>query len=234
MIKKFNKMIFFAAAVISLPSLSGCTSGPSIEQTRAQLTLPADMPTTVDRPYRIGASDVLQINVFDEPALSLDEITVDSSGTIPFPLVGDVQVAGRTGREVATEIQDRLGAEYLRNPQVSVFVTNSARLRLTVEGDVETPGVFEIKGDTSLLQAIALAGGPTQTANLEEIIVFRHVDQAVYAAQFDLRDVRMGIEPNVPLEAGDIVVVSASGVKGLLRDALQVAPLLTALFYRII
>tara|TARA_R100001198_G_scaffold97042_1_gene91571 strand:+ start:5507 stop:6085 length:579 start_codon:yes stop_codon:yes gene_type:complete len=192
------------------------------------------MPTNGSSAYRIGASDVLQIDVFDEPALSLEDITVDTSGTIPFPLIGEVQVAGRTGREIARDIEDRLGAEYLRNPQVTVFVTSSASQRLTVEGDVETPGVFEIKGDTSLLQAIALAGGPTRTANLDEIIVFRHIDQEVYAAQFDLREVRMGIEPNVPLEAGDIVVVSTSGVKGLLRDALQAAPVLTALFYRIL
>jgi polysaccharide export outer membrane protein len=227
-------MIVVAMAVTSLISLSGCTSGPSFTETRAQLTAASAMPTNGSRAYRIGSSDVLQINVFDEPALSLEDIAVDTSGTIPFPLIGDVQVAGRTGREVAMEIQDRLGAEYLRNPQVTVFVASSASQRLTVEGDVETPGVFEIKGDTSLLQAIALAGGPTRTANLDEIIVFRHIDQEVYAAQFDLRDVRMGIEPNVPLEAGDIVVVSTSGVKGLLRDALQAAPALTALFYRII
>lgn len=226
--------IFVAMVVTSLLSLSGCASGPSITETRAQLTAASSMPTNGSSAYRIGASDVLQIDVFDEPALSLEDITVDTSGTIPFPLIGEVQVAGRTGREIARDIEDRLGAEYLRNPQVTVFVTSSASQRLTVEGDVETPGVFEIKGDTSLLQAIALAGGPTRTANLDEIIVFRHIDQEVYAAQFDLREVRMGIEPNVPLEAGDIVVVSTSGVKGLLRDALQAAPALTALFYRII
>ena len=234
MISKLYRMILPAVAGLSLPLLSGCASGPSIAETRAQLTAPAAMPTNVNRAYRIGASDVLQINVFDEPELSLEEITVDTSGTIPFPLIGDVQVAGRTGREVAMEIQNRLGAEYLRNPRVSVFVTNSASQRLTVEGDVETPGVFEIRGGASLLQAIALAGGPTRTANLDEIIVFRQVDQAVYAAQFDLREVRLGIEPNVRLEAGDIIVVSASGVKGALRDALQAAPVLTALFYQII
>ncbi len=219
-------------ALPGLAMLAGCAPTPSLDNTRARLATPDAFPSAQHAIYRVGPADTLQINVFGEPGLSFEAITVDATGTIPFPLIGNLAVSGLTGEEISRLIAGRLGQRYIVDPQVTVFIARSAAQRLTVEGDVVKPGVFDIQGDTSLIQAMAMAQGPTRTAKLNEIIVFREVGEELYVARFDLAKVRKGIEPNIPLEGGDIVVVGYSQVKGTLRDVLQASPLLTALFVR--
>ncbi|MBB5734130.1 polysaccharide export outer membrane protein [Altererythrobacter atlanticus] len=192
-------------------------------------------PSAVSRPaeYRIGPLDLLKISVFQEPDLSLEEVPVDASGNILFPLIGRIGVTGKTSTELAEDIGRRLGEKYLVDPQVTVIVSRSASQKVTVEGAVTQPGVFEIEGPTTLLQAMALAKGPTQTAKLNEVIVFRRQEDGVYAARFDLSDIRKGLQPNPEILGNDIVVVGNSFAKSLFRDFLQVSPLLATVFVRL-
>ena len=106
--------------------------------------------------YRIGSHDVLEIEVFQVEELS-KATRVNSSGYISVPLIGKVMVGGLTVGEAEQRIAEALAKDYLQDPQVSIFVKEYESQKFTVEGEVKEPGVFPIKGPTSLLQAIAMA-----------------------------------------------------------------------------
>ena len=102
--------------------------------------------------------DVLDISVFQVPELT-KSVQVADTGTINLPLLGEVVVAGRTAQQVERDLTTKLGAKYLQNPQVTVFVKEYNSHQVTIQGEIKKPGVFPLKGSTSLLQLIALAGG---------------------------------------------------------------------------
>lgn len=224
-------------ALAAALTLAGCGSvkNPSLPTgTAAYEVIPE---ASVDRPipdYQIQPGDVLSITVFQEPDLSFPEMRVDASGNLVFPLIGQVRAAGRSAIEVAEEIASRLNEDFLVNPQVSLFITDSSAQVVTVEGSVTQPGVFPLFGSSNLLQTMALARGPTSTAKLDEIIVFRPRGNEVYAAQFDLAQVRVGLQPNPEILAGDIVIVGNSAVKGFFQELLRSGPALAAVFVRVI
>ncbi|MBA3669285.1 MAG: polysaccharide export protein [Sphingomonas sp.] len=181
-------------------------------------------PELMPGAYLLGPADELRVDVLYEPELTLQPIRIDTNGEIQVPLIGKVQAAGKTAAQLASEIQEQLGASYLRNPRVVVNVTDYARQNVTVEGDVETPGVYRVQGTSSLLQAIALAHGPKRTAKLDEVIVFRTVNGQRAAGRFDLRRIRYGYEPDPLILGGDRVVVGYSDLKGALQTFVRAAP----------
>lgn len=180
--------------------------------------------------YVIGVSDLLKVSVFQVPDLTINAIRVDAAGSIEMPLIGSVQAAGRTPTELSHDIQDQLGARYLQNPRVSVSVTEAASQKITVDGAVTNPGVFVMRGRTSLLQAVAMARGPTRIADLESVAVFRIVDQRRMVAVFDLSAIRKG-EANDPIVYGDdVVIVNTSLLSASWRNALATIPSALAVF----
>ncbi|QPD00440.1 polysaccharide export protein [Qipengyuania soli] len=185
-------------------------------------------PDTVNGPqvYRIGVLDVLSVRVFQEEELSFETLAVDAAGTINFPLVGEVQAAGKTPIELSDELEAGLGSRFIRNPQVVVGVVSSAGQRVTVDGSVAEPGVYEIAGNSSLLESIARAQGTTNVASEKEVIIFRMIDGQRYGALFDLRQIREGKAPDPEVLGGDRIVVGLSGVKSAYQDFLRAAPLL--------
>lgn len=209
-------MLALAACSQSLPSLP---SGAA-----AYTTIPATTGRGVAEEYRIGALDTIAVQVFGESELSVKDLSVDASGNIPMPLIGSTTVAGKTAAEVGRELEGRLGRRYLVNPHVSVIVQQSARQRITVEGSVTEPGIYEIKGNASLIDALALAKGPLRTARLNEVLVYRYVGGQRLGAIFDLRRIRRGEAADPELLGGDTVVVGTSAVKAAWRDALTAAP----------
>ncbi len=221
--------------VLGAVALTGCStvsptvlSGPA-----ANDMFPAPSSASQVTDYRIGPQDVLRVTVFQEVDLSSNEVPVDASGRIVLPLIGLVQAAGKTSVELSKDIAARLEERYLVDPQVSIVVVKAASMKVTVEGAVSDPGIYEIEGSTTLLQAMALADGPTQTAQLDQIIVFRRKADGLYAARFNIADIRSGIEPNPEILGNDIVVVGNSFAKQLFRDFLQISPMLASVFVRI-
>ncbi len=124
--------------------------------------------------YRVGASDVLGIKVFNEEPLS-NNYTVDSDGSITFPLIGRVQVAGLSTREVAERLTKMLDGDYLVRPQVSVEIASYRSRSIFVMGEVKSPGRYQINGPQTLLEVLAHAGSTTPTAS-DTIIVQRYKD----------------------------------------------------------
>ena len=176
---------------------------------------PAAAPQSGD--YRLGPLDVIEVSVFEVPELT-KTLQVDAGGVISLPLIGPVTAGGRTIGEIEREIAQRLAKDYLQSPQVSVFVKDYTSQRITVEGAVNSPGVFPIAGRTTLLQAIAMAKGPDRTADESGVIVFRTGAQSKTAAVFDLEPIRSGASPDPVLMAGDVIVVDQSAARTAWRD----------------
>jgi len=209
-------------ALVATVALAGCASHAVDPHAYAAFP-PADVNGPA-RDYQIGPGDTLSINVFQEKDLTLEHIDVDAGGNVLFPLVGSVHAAGLSTTELAKELQDRLAKRYLRDPQVSVIVTSAVSQKVTVEGSVAKAGVFELKGQTTLLQAIAMAQGPNRTAELSHVMIFRTIDGQRNVAAFDLNAIRHGKSPDPAIRGDDVVVVPFSGSKGAFRDALAALP----------
>lgn len=190
--------------------------------TAASATAPA---ANVSPEYRINPLDRLNITVFQVPALSQERVQVDASGQLAFPLIGSFTASGRTAGEVASEISRRLSERYLRNPQVSVTVTETISQKVTVEGAVMQPGVYDLRGRTGLQEAIAMARGPSRTADIRRVAIMRNVNGERRAAIFDLRDIRNGRVADPEIQAGDTVVIQDSRSRVLWQNIIQMVPL---------
>jgi polysaccharide biosynthesis/export protein len=195
----------------------------------ATTAVPADAVAataiTGERDYRVGPLDLLTVDVFGLPDLKR-EVRVSATGDFSLPLAGTLHAQGLTLIELQGEIAKRLGEKYLENPQVSVFVKEYVSQRVTIEGAVRMPGVMALSGRTSLLQLVAMAGGPDREANLKGVVVYRSIGERRRAAVFDLRKIRNGELLDPEVLANDVVVVDYSGSRSALRDFLQSTPLL--------
>lgn len=183
--------------------------------------------SSVQTEYRIGVGDKLNVRVFQVPDLSFDNLVTDTSGNIQLPLIGAVRSAGRTAGELSADIAGRLAAQYLRDPQVTVTVTEAASQKITVDGAVTKPGVYEMRGSTSLLQAVAMAEGPTAVADLTKVAVFRTINGQRSVALFDLAAIRQGRADDPQILGEDIIVVDTSRLNRAMREIVTAIPALS-------
>lgn len=223
------RMLSLLAALMVIPLVSCGVSRTDIPQMTAARSVDLQV-VGVDgaRPteYRIGVGDKLNVRVFQVPDLSFAELVVDTSGNIQMPLIGAVQAAGRTSGELSSDIARRLSAQYLRDPQVTVTVTEAASQKITVDGAVTRPGVYEMRGSTTLLQAVAMAEGPTGVADLTKVAVFRTVAGQRSVALFDLAAIRQGRAADPEVLGDDVIVVDTSRLNTTLRQILGAVPAL--------
>jgi polysaccharide export outer membrane protein len=174
---------------------------------------------------RVAPLDKLQVNVFQVADLS-GEYQVDSAGQISFPLIGSVTAAGRTTADLSQVLAARLGAKYLQSPKVQVSIKESADQTVTVDGSVRQPGVFPIKGATTLMKAVALARGASEDANPKNVIVFRTIKGERMAGAFDLAAIRKAEAQDPIIYGNDIIIVDGSRARSLFRDVMSSIPLL--------
>jgi polysaccharide export outer membrane protein len=172
--------------------------------------------------YRISQQDILQISVFQINDLN-SAVQVSQDGNITLPLIGKVQVAGRTTYEAEQIIAGKLRQKYLQSPQVSVAVKTYGK-RITVSGAVSGPKVLADDGDTTLSQAIANAGGVAQIGNSQRVHIAKSKDQHVQDEIYNLDDIQAGKAPDPLLHGGDIVVVEQSGYKVALQSISSLLP----------
>lgn len=186
-------------------------------------------PPAVGMDYRISPDDVLRIQVYHEPGLSLEDAQVTAAGMVRLPLVGDVSVGGLSAGEASDVIAGRLD-RYLVSPQVTLFVKKAVGRRITIDGEVREPGLFPIEGRLGLQQAVAIAKGPTRLASLRQVVVVRQADGERKAAMFDLSAIRKGQAPDPEILPGDIVIVGLSRARAILGGALLAVPAVGAGF----
>jgi len=157
--------------------------------------------------YRIGPEDVLHISVWKEEDLDR-MVLVRPDGGVSFPLVGDLQVSGRTPLEVQDEIRSRL-ARYVPDAEVTVSVDEISGYTVFVLGEVNSPGQFTLGRYVDVVQALTLAGGTTPYAAEKNIQILRRQDGKEVVYRFNFRDIKRGrsLAQNVVLQSGDVVVV---------------------------
>lgn len=120
--------------------------------------------------YRITRNNLLEISVYNEPDLS-KTVRVSAQGAISYPLLGEVSVEGLTAKELEEKLTNLLEKDYLVNPQVGVFIREYSKI--SVLGQVKNPGSYELKSGITVMDAIALAGGFTDRADYEKVVLTR-------------------------------------------------------------
>jgi polysaccharide export outer membrane protein len=212
------KLNFFAACLLAglaLPAIAASADNEAaVPAAVPSAVAPADDPLAeIIDDYRIGPSDLLEVSVFQVPELSRT-VRVNGRGEVTLPLIGQVQVGGLTGQQTETKIAQQLKEKYLQDPQVSVFIKEFVSQRVTVSGNVNRAGVFPVSGRTTLMQAVAMAGGLDKLSNESDIRVIRdHPNGTREVLDYDLAPIRKGEAADPPLLAGDVIVVGKS--KGL-------------------
>jgi polysaccharide export outer membrane protein len=164
--------------------------------------------------YLVGPGDVLKVTVYDHPDLG-STVRVNNDGTINFPLVGTLQIEGISVSQVSEQVANALANGYIVNPQVAVFVEEFRSRKVIVMGQVKNPGLYELRGPTSLLELISQAGGLTPDAG-ETVNITRGTNSADGQEQLlmvDLKTLTQGGDNanDVAILDGDSVFITLAG-----------------------
>jgi len=164
-----------------------------------------------DTSYLVGDGDVLKVTVYNHPDLTTT-VRVNGGGTIIFPLVGQVNVQGMTIDQVAALLAGALSDGYIVDPQVSVFVEEFRSKRVTIIGQIEHPGLYELSGPTTLLELISKAGGLTKDYG-NNVTIHRKNGTDLAGEKVITIDLKNVLESgaaalDVPIRDGDSVVVA--------------------------
>ncbi len=162
----FSQVVFLSAGLLTAGPL-GALAGDHTA---------AAPPLTEPQTYVLSPNDVVQVRVYQEDDLET-KMRIGKDGTTSFPLIGVINLGGKTVAQAADLIRARLADGYLVNPQITVSVIEYAKRRFTVLGQVQKPGTYEIPNEESMtfLQAVAMAGGYTRLANRGSVTVTRMV-----------------------------------------------------------
>jgi polysaccharide export outer membrane protein len=199
--QRFVRSLLGVMAVGFLVSGAGCGY---IESTERSKTLSVTDP---EQHYVLGAEDVLVISVWKDEHLTREAV-VRPDGLVSFPLVGDIQAAGRTVEELRADLVQRL-TKFIPTPQVSVTVSKVLSYRIYVLGRVNKPGEFMVGHATDILQALSMAGGLTPFAAENDIRVIRRVNGEQQVFPFRYGEAKKGkdLGKNILLRRGDVVMV---------------------------
>ena len=148
--------------------------------------------------YTIGDGDLIKITVYDNQDLST-EARVGGDGKITFPLIGDIDVRGLTVIEAQKKITLLLGDGFIKNPQVSVFISEYKSRRVTALGEFAKPGLIEMRGNATLMEVISNAGGLTPSAS-DTLVIKR---QILKAGSDRKEDVSITVDLDKLLTQGD-------------------------------
>lgn len=188
-------------------------------------SLPPPPQTNNGQDELIAENDLLEVDVFQVDELDRT-VRVDAGGRISLALIGAVDARGKTIAQLESEIETRYKANYLQNPEVSVFMKESAGQRITVDGSVMKPGIYPVASTSTLLQVVAQAGGLQDIADETKLYVFRDIGGRKLVANFSVKDIRAGKTADPRIFGGDVVVSFQSGAKVAarnLREALGIA-----------
>lgn len=225
--RMMRRRLVMAAPAALLVAACGTGPAPVVPVGGAAYDAIPEGNVTAPRRVEIRPSDVISVTVFREPELSLEKTSVDPDGNIQVPLLGTVDAAGLTAAEFSRELERRFAARFLVDPSVTVAIIETSQRQVTVTGAVSQPGMYQMEGRLSLLDAVALARGPTNVAKYDQVVVFRRYDGERVGGMFDLGAIQAGLAPDIEVLAGDQVIVGTDGMKVVYQDLLKAAPLLS-------
>jgi polysaccharide export outer membrane protein len=165
------------------------------------LTFGSAFAGSVVSDYQIGPGDVLKISIYDHPDLTT-VARVDNEGCILLPLAGRVVVGGQTTANASKTIAAKLSADYIVNPQASVFVQEFRSRVVYVTGQVNRPSSFTVEPDTTVIQAITMAGGFTPLAAQKKVKIIRKIN--------GVETVFKKVSLHEKLMPGDVMVIPES------------------------
>lgn len=245
---RFTTLSSFCASVVLLSLLTGgCTntestsalqasgsdystvSGGASEKEYGDLKIVPSLPSPPDtnngQNELVAENDLLEVDVFQVDELD-KTVRVNPNGSIALPLIGELQAKGKTIPQLESDIEASYRTKYLQNPEVSVFMKESAGQKVTVDGAVNKPGIYSVSSTTTLLQVIALAGGFKEVADETKLYVYRDISGKKLVANFSVKDIRGGKKSDPRIYGGDVVVSFDSDAKVAaknLREALGMA-----------
>lgn len=160
----------------------------------------------------LGTGDVIEFAVYRQDDLK-KSVKIDPSGKIMFPLIGDIQVSGKSVFALRDELKERYSV-YFVNPQIMVTIAMLSSQKIMVLGEVNSPGIFTLDSDLTIVEAIAKAGGMTSAAKLDKVIVVRRGKEKPELLSFNFNDVleKGDIAHDVSLRSGDIVYASTKAI----------------------
>ena len=173
----------------------------------AGLSASAQVSENEDALYMIQPGDILEVSVWREEYLER-EVTVQPDGRISFPLVGVVNAAGSTVEDVKQRVAGRL-AQFIADPVVTVSIKEIRGNRIYILGQVQNPGQFIMNPQIDVMQALALAGGTTPFAELNDIRILRRSGNRQTLIEFRYGDIARGrnLQQNIVLQSGDVIIV---------------------------
>lgn len=172
------------------------------------------------RDYRIGPDDLLEIQVFGVDQLTRT-VRVNSRGLVSLPLIGTLELGGLTAQQAEALIVAKLAESYLQDPQVSLFIKEYTSQRVTIEGAVNRPGVYPLRGPTTLLQSLALAGGQANLSDMTEVMIFRADSTGKRETLvYDVDRIRAGASSDPAVVNDDLIVVNRSKARTILKDSI--------------
>jgi polysaccharide biosynthesis/export protein len=181
-------------------------------QTVSQEAVATDTKSTALKPliaaYTIGAGDVLRIVTWKEADFTVDTVLVRTDGKISFPLLNDVQAAGLTPMMLKDVLESGL-KNYVAAPVITVTITTAGSQKFYILGEVSRTGEYPIVKDLSVLQAFALAGGFTEWASKNEILLIRREAGQKKVYKIDYKDMAKGknLEQDLMIKADDTIIV---------------------------
>jgi polysaccharide biosynthesis/export protein len=205
---KIAGLIVMSAVILLSPgparaqAPNGATVPPLDASRTASKTAPT-APTAAD--YRLMPGDKLRVEVYKDTQLS-QSLQVRPDGKITLPLAGDISAAGRTPLELRDGIVDSLKA-YISNPVVTVIVVETMPKMVYVVGEVNSPGPHPMPGPTTVLQALALAGGFKDFAKKNDIVIRRSTTTGTTDIRFNYKDALKGETKPLLLQHGDTIIV---------------------------
>jgi polysaccharide export outer membrane protein len=224
-----RKFLIFLALAPAL-ALAACGGGPKLGQAGSAATLvdarelPA--PTLADtqgtRAYLIAPLDTVAVEVFAVPDLSRPAVQVGADGRLDYPLAGTVVAGGKTPSQLAETLEGALRGRFVKNPQVTVTLKETVSQRVTVDGAVQSPGLYPVVGNMTLMRAVATAKGLNQDGNAQRVVVLRTVGGQKMAALYNLAAIRNGVYADPEIYPNDVVLVGDQSAKRFFRDALTV------------
>jgi polysaccharide export outer membrane protein len=197
--RPLSRGLLLLALAVGSPACAPQAPSTGYEQLNASID---DQLKTVG----VGSGDIFALRVYGEKELSGDH-QVSPEGTVDVPLIGRLDVAGMTPSEIASAIQVRLQKGYLREPYVSVYVKEYNSKKIFVLGMVRKPGTFPYKGGMNVVEAVTLAGGFTETANTNFVVVTRKMNGSEIRIPVPVEKISKGLAANLELQAGDIVFI---------------------------
>jgi polysaccharide export outer membrane protein len=176
---------------------------PAIQNETPSSQLPA-----LPEDYVIGLEDILSINVWKEPELSVREVVVRPDGKISIPLIGDIQASDLTPMQLQARITEKM-KEYVSAPSVTIVVLRIGSRSVSIVGEVMKPGIYYLGSPMTVLELLARAGGIKPDANMKKISIVRNEGGRSNSYRFNYKEVSRGVnlKQNIELKNGDVVIV---------------------------